>query len=200
MQLTRVDVYNLALGKIKIGKRVTSLNDEAVRRYMLPQVYELVFASLLERHPWSFATKTDKLGRTAERAEVTLPNAAYRFAWVYPHDCRKVLAIGEYDERLAPGCGERRFDFSRHFPSDIAMGPANGRVILTVHDHACIRYLSNDIPEGLWPAGFVQAMTWAMASEITRAENASDSDADYRMQQAQGAFEAARRADVHQKS
>ncbi len=189
MQMTRVDVYNITLGKVKIAKRVSSLTDQTVRRYMLPQVYELVLASLLERHPWSFATKTAKLGKTEVDGEILLPNSLYRHAWVYPHDCCKILAVGEYDE-------SRGMLFHRRLPWEVSTGAANARAILTSHDRAGIRYLSNKVPEALWPAAFVQAMTWAMASEITRAENASDADADYRMQQASAALEAARRADV----
>ena len=189
MQLTRVDVYNITLGKVKIAKRVSSLTDETVRRYMLSQVYELVLASLLERHPWSFATKSAKLGKAEGDEQTFLPNSMYRYSWVYPHDCHKILAVGEEGEDSA-------MFFHRHLPCEVVMGAASARVIRTDHDRACIRYLSNAVPEAMWPAAFVQAMTWAMASEITRAENASDSDADYRMQQASVALEAARRADV----
>ncbi len=98
--------------------------------------------------------------------------------------------------RVAETEGGAILDFHRLFPWDVMSGESKGRVIRTWHDHACARYLSNAIPEAMWPASFVNALTWALASEITRAANASDSDADYRMKQAQAAFEAAKLADV----
>lgn len=224
MQLTRIDIYNLTLGNLKIGQRVASLNDETTREFMLPQNYDLAMASLLAMHDWSFATVSRKLARvTVLKDEHTQPGhpgnlaedmiaTQWRHSWVYPPDAARILQVGKvlfyaeveptlsYPERYE---GKDRseqddfFDFRCDLPWEIVDGPG-GRVLRTEHDQACARYLSNAVPEAKWPPLFVNAFTWALASNLTRAINASDADADYRMRQAQYYLELARRADAEE--
>ncbi len=185
MKLTRVDIYNLALGNIKIAQRVASLDDKAVRNFMLSQNYDLALSSLLAAHEWSFATINAKLAKI-ESIQEALPTMAYAHSWVYPEDCEKVLRIGSF---------HTVFDFQHSHSWDIVHSK-HGRAIRTQHDHAAIKYITNDIPEARFPPLFVEALAWTLASKITRSESASDTDSDYRMQQARTYLDAAIKTDV----
>lgn len=194
MKLTRVDLYNLALGNIKMGKKVGSLDDETAREFQLPQNYDLSLATLMAMHDWSFAAVSAKLARVADAPAVkTLPEM-WRHGWAYPADCVRILAIGRAGEDSHP---EKLFDFSGEWPW-IAENGSAGRILRTRHDQACARYLSDAVPVSDWPAAFVAAFTWALAANITRANNASDSDADYRMKQAEYYFQLAKIADAEE--
>lgn len=187
MKLTRVDLYNLALGNIKMGKKVGSLDDETAREFRLPQNYDVTLATLMSMHDWSFAAVSAKLARVAGVPAVRGLPATWRYGWAYPADCVRVLGVGE-------ASGDT-LDFSAERPWIVENGSA-GRIVRTGHDHACARYLSDAVPVSDWPAAFVAAFAWALASNITRASNTSDSDADYRMKQAEYYFQQAKIADA----
>lgn len=210
MNMTRIDIYNLALGNIKVGERVSSIDDETTRRFMLPQNYDVTLASLMAMHDWSFAAVSAKLAAVTPFTPETTPAAMWRYGWAYPADAVKILSVGlaidvtdpeALTNHLIDPAGNPRpepqyeFEFLTPRPWDVWNGKG-GKIIRTEHDNACARYLSNAVPEANWPASFVAAFTWAMASNITRAVNAQDADADYRMKQAEYYFQQAIRADV----
>lgn len=195
MGLSRIDIYNMALSCIRVGEPVGDVDDETVRRYLLPQSWEFVLSQLLGRHQWSFATIDRKLakveGNRPEGAPLAVEAAAvYRWTWVYPVDCHKLIAVG----RL---CGDH-VDFATKYPWDVQAGEHFARVINTMHDHAHARYVSDAVPEAYWPGAFTNAFVWALPAQITRAINASDSDSEYRLKQAQEAFLVARDADIEE--
>lgn len=198
MKLTRVDLYNLALGNIKMGKKVGSLDDETTREFQLPQNYDVTLATLLSVHDWSFAVVSAKLARVASPAAWRNIRTPFVYGWAYPADCARMLDIGAALEagHGAADAGEL-FDFAHAYPWAVENG-ADGKILRTSHDHACARYLSDAVPVSDWPPAFVAAFTWALASNITRANNASDSDADYRMKQAEYYLQLAKTADAEE--
>lgn len=198
MKLTRIDLYNLALGNIKIGRKVGSLDDETTREFQLPQNYDVTLATLMSMHDWSFAAVPAKLARVAGSAVWRQMRTPWVYGWAYPADCVRMLEIGMVllGEDGAAGADEL-YDFSQDWPWHVENG-ATGRIIRTYHDHACARYLSDAISVSDWPATFVAAFTWALASNITRANNADDGDADYRMKQAEYYIHQARIADANE--
>ena len=194
MKLTRVDLYNLALGNIKMGKKVGSLDDETAREFQLPQNYDVTLATLMAMHDWSFATVSVKLARVAGPAVWRQIRTPWIYGWAYPADCVRMLNVGTVRR---DGGADELYDFSHDSPWNVENGDA-GKIIRTYHDHACARYLSDAVPVSDWPAAFVAGFTWALASNITRANNASDSDADYRMKQAEYYVQQAKIADAEE--
>lgn len=210
MKMTRIDVYNLALGNIKTGKRVASLDDETTREFMLPQNYDLALASLMAMHDWNFTTLSAKLAAVTPFTPEATPMVAWRHGWAYPADAVKILSVGRAIDITDPEAlanhlidptknprpeARYEFDFLVPRPWDVWNGKG-GKIIRTEHNNACARYLSDAIPVADWPAPFVAAFSWALSANITRAINGQDADADYRMKQAEYYFQQAVRADV----
>lgn len=198
MKLTRVDLYNLALGNIKMGRKVGSLDDETAREFQLPQNYDLTLATLMAMHDWSFAAVSAKLARVASPAAWRHIRTPWMYGWAYPADCVRMLDVGMVRQDGCEGTGtDELYDFSHNRPWSVENGDA-GKIIRTYHDQACARYMSDAVPPSDWPAAFTAAFAWALASNITRANNASDSDADYRMKQAEYYFQLAKIADAEE--
>ncbi|MCD8350083.1 MAG: hypothetical protein LUC93_05655 [Planctomycetaceae bacterium] len=189
MRLTRVDLYNLALGNIKIGRKVGSLDDETAREFMLPQNYDGALATLLALHDWSFATVFATLAQVADAPALKTGTGLWLYGWAYPGDCVRVLDVGA----VLDGA----LDFTTGRPWFLENGRA-GRILRTEHTHACARYLSDAVPVTDWPPSFVLAFTWVLASNLTRAVNADDKDADYRMKQAEYYIQQAKIADAEE--
>jgi len=190
MGLSRVDIYNMALSCIKVGEIIDHVDDEAARRYLLPQMWTLTLPQLLARHEWKFAKINKKLAKIeSDRPDIDADAAAvYRWTWTYPADCALMLNVGKLHRRYA--------DLATKYPWTVEADIEHGRVIRTMHDHAYAEYVTDAIPEVYWPASFTNAFVWALASQIARGVNASFSDADSCLKQAEAAFMAAVSADI----
>ncbi|MCD7895717.1 MAG: hypothetical protein LUG50_03460 [Planctomycetaceae bacterium] len=196
MKVSRVDLYNLALGNIKIGRKVGSLDDETAREFMLPQNYDGALATLMSMYDWSFATVSTTLARVADAPVVKTATAAWNYGWAYPSDCVRILEVGTVTGHSGDG-NAWQFEYTEEWPWTVE-NRLSSRILRTAHGNACARYLSDAVPPTDWPPAFVLAFTWILAANITRAVNADDRDADYRMKQAEYYIQQAKIADAEE--
>ncbi len=134
MSQSRVDIYNLALGCIRVGERVSAVDDEIAREYMLPQFYAMTMSGIMSRHDWSFAIVNRKLGlvdgnrwdhdtegdirKHAGKVHEVAPAALYGWRWIYPADCQKLIEVGIVHPVREKGCSDitNIFDFAQRLP------------------------------------------------------------------------------------
>lgn len=156
-----VDICNIALARLGDEATVTSIDpsegsaqaDHCARFY--PQARD----TLLQRHPWSFATRRARLARLAE----TPPGASC--AWALPASCLKVLECFEDGEAPA---GRPWVHGMPHLHWRVEM-LGEQRVILAEAESLNIVYLSGGTKPELYPALFTEALSWLLASMLAGA-------------------------------
>lgn len=90
--ITPVTIANMALSEVG-AKQVSSLfpSDGTPSAEMILTYYDLALEQTLVKHKWNFAIK--RAANLAARA--TPPAWGYKYAYTYPTNCLRVLAIGK---------------------------------------------------------------------------------------------------------
>jgi hypothetical protein len=159
---SEVDICNLALGHLGDNATVASLDppEGSAQAEHCARFYPLARDAILELHDWNFAT------RRAQPAQIASPWPQWKYAYVQPSDCLRVLAV------LDP---EATDDFSMSMPN---MGRAQytpqtfvcetdeeGReIILTNQENALVRYVAFVSDTTKFTPLFVTTVTWHLAS------------------------------------
>jgi hypothetical protein len=168
---SEVDICNLALGHLGDNATVASLEppEGSAQAEHCARFYPIARDALLELHDWNFATKR------AQVAQIDSPWPQWKYAYVQPADCLRVLAV------LNP---EVTNDFSESLPAPYSQsGIANtgmgsytpqqfvcetddeGReVILTNQEDALIRYVAFVSDTTKFSPLFITTLTWHLAA------------------------------------
>lgn len=174
---TEVGVYNLALNAVG-EKANVSLPTENTRRAEVCRLwYELVRDQVMEAGPWSEATKTVRIARTAEQTDaewaVGEPVPGYSYTFALPADCLRP----QYLSTFAP------FDLTTE--SGVKLLHCNTALPI-------LRYTAVQENIALWSNNLLMAIVYGLAGHIAQPLSGKRSLAADRVAQANELILAAR--------
>lgn len=145
-----VDICNVALARLGDNATVASIEppEGSAQAEHCARFYPLARDSLLEMHPWRFATRRAKLARLdAECGE-------WAYAYAVPAQTIRILSV------QPPGCSYQPQQY-------VTEATADGHpVILTNQPNATVRYIGAVSNSDLFPPLFVDALAWLLAAYL----------------------------------
>lgn len=173
---SQVDIVNLALSHLGDGATVSSIDppEGSAQAEHAARFYGPALASLLELHPWSFATTRAAL------AAVGNPASTYAYAYALPSDALNLLAIlapdakddfsspaqtiaNVYDNpyaRTIIGGGYTPVDYSTEINGD------GQEILLTNQPGAVLRYTRYITDTAKFTPLFVTTLSWRLAADL----------------------------------
>ncbi len=160
MASSTTEISNLAISHLGIGKEIANLETErsaeaqACRRF-----FAVARDTTLRDFAWPFATKINELGLVEED-----PNNEWAFSYRYPTDClmlRRILS------------GVRTDTHQSRVPYRVTRD-ASGLLIYTDMEDAELEYTIKETDVSRYPADFVMAMSFLLASYVAPRLTAGD--------------------------
>ncbi len=168
---SEVDICNLALGHLGDNATVASLDppEGSAQAEHCARFYPLARDAILELHDWNFATKR------AQPAMIASPWPQWRYAYVQPSDCLRVLAVlnpeatDDYSQSLPRPWSQSGLDnpgMATYTPQPfVCETDDEGReVILTNQENALVRYVAFVSDTTKFTPLFTTTLTWHLAS------------------------------------
>ncbi len=148
-----VDVYNMALGHLGIGKTVGSITERSREAIACTTYYETVRDEVLTDVDWPWATKRATLELVLEE-----PNDDWLYAYRYPVNCKKLLKIPN-------GCtrDDNMDTLVRYVIQDHA---TEGKLIYTDQEEAEAIFISEMDNPNVWPAAHAMNVSLRLASFV----------------------------------
>lgn len=148
--MTKVEICNLALGRIGRKASITSLSENSAEAKACARVWDVTRQSLLREFTWGFSRKVSLLALSTE----TVPGWEYLYA--YPSDCLQALRI--FNAAGAEYKGEQeKWDI-------ITVG--NSTFIACDVDTAYLEYTCDKADASDWTSQFVDCLAWKLAFEL----------------------------------
>lgn len=166
---TDVDICNLALGRIGVDRTIAALTESSKEARNCRRFYPLCRDELLEKVPWSFATRAAPLAPLVEAT--LLPGWQYQYA--LPTDALKILevvpagevggAVGYYQDCCGPWNVPRapRYAYRRAVAAD----GSTGAVLSGVSDAYAV-YTARVENTAMYSTLFVSALADRLAMEL----------------------------------
>lgn len=149
-----IDICNLALYRIGCRRRIESLDEASVEAQACRQFYGLMRDAVLEECAWPFATKRAALALTGT------PPEEWEYSYLYPTDCVYVQGIVDGARTRLP---------VDSIPFTVEQDDAGTLLIYTDQEDAVLVYNTRVEDSGKFPALFVDALGWRLASELSGA-------------------------------
>lgn len=151
----KVDIWNMALGHIGTSQPIAEENERSPEAFACRRYWDTCRDALFSYRDmdWKFATAVVAL------ADLGSPPDGWGYRYRYPNDCINARDI------LADGIVRSPLLNDIRFPFEIAY-EANGRVILCDVEAASLRYTKRIEEADRYPAYFVEAMAFRLASMI----------------------------------
>jgi hypothetical protein len=118
-----------------------SLEDDSKQARLCKTQFESLSLEVLRSHPWNFAIKRVSLAVLTE-----VPAFDFVLQYQLPLDCLRVLKTNLLST------SEFSIEADR---------------LLTDYDAVFIKYISKDVPEGLWDENFAEALSMRMAADFS---------------------------------
>lgn len=149
---SEVEICNLALARLGDDATVSSLTppEGSAQAGYCARFYPMARDSLLEMHPWKFAT------RRAHLSPSSAPAWDWQFAYAQPSNTLRILAV------LNPNAATE--DESQPYESEI--DAAGNQIILTDLEKASIRYITRVTDTTKFSPLFTDALSWLLASNL----------------------------------
>ena len=168
---TKVQICNLALGRIGINQYIEDIDDPNDKARACKQFYDLCRQQALQDFPWNFARAVVAL------AELTTdPPPGWPFAYRYPTDCLQVRALCDEDGngvRSAMIASVSSWDewsglIATRYPWQVQADPneAGARLIATDLEDAYCWYTVDVTEPNQFSPLFVSALAWRLAAEL----------------------------------
>lgn len=145
-----VDICNIALSRLGDRATVTSISpsDGSAQADHCARFYPIALKTLLASHRWSFAISRAALAYLGE-----VPVGEGHMLAV-PADC---VSIIEVIDTQNPGADS-------HYRYEMYKG---SRILVCESSDIWIRYLSSSVDSSIFPATFVDALAWLLASYLS---------------------------------
>lgn len=162
-----VDICNLAVSRLGDDASISSIDppEGSPQAEHCARFWPIARDTLLQSHPWSFATSRSTL------AALTPETDAWAYAYAMPSNCLLVLSVQHYE---APDYGlNESTEYGIAMPSAYSPQPfaaevfADGTpVILTNQEEAAARYIRRVMDPSRYSPMFVEAASWLLASYL----------------------------------
>lgn len=177
-----VDICNLALARLGDSATVASIDppEGSAQAEHCARFYPIARDTLLEAHPWRFAT------RRAQLAQLDAPTWTWDYAYAEPADALKLLSV-------LPASAANDTD-TEEFESETT---ADGTpIILTNLEDASLRYVARVTDTTVFSPMFIDTLGWMLASYLAGPLIKGDTGAAAGKSCLQNAFVALRQAQV----
>lgn len=150
---SEVDICNLALARLGDDATVASIDppDGSVQADHCKRFYPIARDALLEGFAWGFAIRRATLAAVASAA-----TSAWDYAYARPADALTILAVQLSD-------AESDFETAPYVVESLTTGQV---VIRTDAETATARYVARITDTTKYPAQFVDALAWLLASHV----------------------------------
>lgn len=149
MATSQVEICNLALARIGISQFISSLSEQSTEANVMALVFTPTVNRLLSEMPWNFAT------RIVELQDIGTPPGGWLYRFQYPNDCLVLRSI--YDEQPDPVNKE---------PFRVIEDVTNGGLAICANIQSpTAEYTGRITNVNLFSQQFINALTWALASE-----------------------------------
>ena len=181
---SEVDICNLALLRLGTRSSMASLSEGSTESNACAQVYALSRDLLLSAHPWTFANQRTVL------ADLGSPPQSWRYRYAYPNDCLKTREVHSTDlsAALVPYSVAGDFDTQG----------STIKVILCNSPNAELTYTARVTNPDLFPAHFIEALAWMIASELSSSLCADMAISQYAVQMATQTVLSSRSSDANE--
>jgi hypothetical protein len=146
-----VDICNLALSHIGVGKEIGSLTEKSEEARACNRFFEECRDSTMREFPWPFLRKFVALGKVADD-----PTVEYDFSYRYPSD---VLQLHRIMSGIRHDTRQTRVHYLLTHDDD-------GLLILTNEEDACIEYTARYTDTERYPSDFVMAFSYLLGAKI----------------------------------
>ena len=150
--ISEVGICNIALARLGDNATVASIDppEGSAQAEHCERFYPVARNSLLEMHPWKFATRRVLLAR------LNVPSWGWTFAYAKPHDALNLLAV------LPPSAAS---DTDTQ-PFESESDSSGSAIILTNQPDASLRYVAHVVDTTRFSPLFVDALAWLLASYL----------------------------------
>jgi hypothetical protein len=150
---SKIDVFNMALAHIGVSSTVADELERSPERVACTRFWDISRDALFSYKdmPWNFALVREAL------ADIGTPPQGWAYRYRYPNDC--INAVG-----LVGNTG--RTELQEFTPKFKVEYQADGRVILADTPEAVLVYVKRVSEVERWPASFVEAAAYRLASMI----------------------------------
>ncbi len=159
MALSEVDLYNQALNALGAEATVTATDEQSPEADAIRSIYDTVRDELLVSTDWPWAERfSERLNELIDTEADPRPMQQYRFWYKIPAD---VLRVREADSEFTP---VRKTEPTPFVEFNDAV---QGKVIALDILNPMLRYTFNVEDPGLFSPGFVGAMKYRIAAEVS---------------------------------
>lgn len=162
-----VDICNRALARLGEKPNISSINppEGSVAAEHCARFYPMVLATLLERHPWTFARKRQRLALTS------FAPGRWEYAYTKPHDCVRILNLFSGDNLSRAGMGKKHILVDKAIDTEYyeVYRIDNQVCICTDVSDAFVEYITNDVSIGMYSPAFVEALSLFLAVDLAGA-------------------------------
>lgn len=155
---SEVEICNLALAHLGDAATVASLDppEGSAQAEHCARFYPIARDSLLETHPWKFAT------RRAALAQLTNPWTQWVYAYAKPADCLRMLAV------ISPTASNDHMESGTLVPQPytVEINEDLAEVILTNQEDAVLRYVAQVTDTTAFSPLFTMTLSWHLASML----------------------------------
>ncbi|MBT0394843.1 hypothetical protein ISO77_04720 [Morganella morganii subsp. morganii] len=152
---SEIEICNIALSRIGNSRSINSMTEASKEANQCNLHYEQCRDAVLSDFPWNFAVKRVAL------ADTNNPPPEWKYAYRYPTDCMKAIAI------IRPGEKYHRPDTAIHFQVG-ADEAGTGKLIYTDQPEAWLQYTARVTDVNMYDALFKDALAWRLAAELAR--------------------------------
>lgn len=156
MAVSAVTIANMALGNIGDTGNIESLTENSPQAGAVNLWYETAKEHTLESFDWKFARKREALALSS----VAAPEREWLYRYLKPSDMVRARKLEQVT--ITPGF---QSGYLYNSPDAIPF-VMEGQDILTNCPEAVMIYTRNVVDESLFPASFVVAFSWVLASLI----------------------------------
>lgn len=155
---SEVDISNLALAHLGASATVSSLEppEGSAQAEHCARFYPIDRDTLLQMHPWSFATRRKTL------SPITNDNLQWAYCYALPADHLKPLIV------IHKEIADEHIDNGLHAPQDfvIELNTSGNKVLYTNQEDAALRYIAEETDTTKYSPLFVSALSWFLASSL----------------------------------
>lgn len=143
-----IEICNVALRRIGVTE-IERMDEASEPARACSRFYDFTRKNVLQRFPWTFATKRVQLAMVDEKA----PD--FKYVYQYPADALAVRLM--YNENFTglPRNNEYRI-----------LSSSTGRKIYTNIENAWLEYTADIKDANIFDAQFVEALSWKLAAEM----------------------------------
>lgn len=138
--MNKIDIANLALNHLGIGRTIASFDEASEEASAIKAVFDIAVNTTLQDGIWSFAKRKQPLSLLE-----TTTSEKYTHIYALPQDCIRIISLVS---------GQ---------PFELLLKTPSQKVLLTNDENAVLVYTSNSVDSSLYPSTFIMALSYQLA-------------------------------------